>query len=110
MTKKEKDPIQAIGKIVILKEMEAQTKTASGIIVEGMRNKEPFAIGTVISVGNGIQLSDGEMQVPPMSKGDTVFYDKNKTVSMNGLSYTNADFIVAIINDESQIPKGYYQV
>jgi|19_taG_2_1085344.scaffolds.fasta_scaffold01866_6 co-chaperonin GroES (HSP10) len=110
MAKKEKDPIQAIGKIVIIKEMEAQTTTASGIIVEGMRNKEPFAIGTVISVGNGIQLLDGEVQVPPVSKGDTVFYDKNKTATMNGLAYTNSDFIIAIINDESQIPKGYYQV
>jgi len=110
MTKIEKDPVQAIGKIVILKEMEAQTKTASGIIVEGMRNKEPFAIGTVISVGNGIQLLEGEIQVPPVSKGDIVFYDKNKTATMNGLAYTNSDFIIAIINDESQIPKGYYQV
>jgi|TARA_Y100000034_G_C6775109_1_gene346040 co-chaperonin GroES (HSP10) len=107
---KTKDPIQAVGKIVILREMEAQTKTASGIIVEGMRNKEPFSIGTVVSVGNGIELTDGAIQVPPVEKGDIVFYDKNKSVIMDGLCYTNSDFIIAVINDESQIPKGYYQV
>ena len=109
MTKK-KDPIQAVGKVVILKEMEIQTKTASGIIIEGMRNREPFAIGTVVSVGNGIELINGEFQVPPVKKGDTIFYDKGKVAIMNGLVYINADHIIAIVNDASQLPTGYYEV
>tara|TARA_Y100000310_G_C20299031_1_gene630872 strand:+ start:176 stop:505 length:330 start_codon:yes stop_codon:yes gene_type:complete len=107
---KEQDPVQAVGKIVILKEMEIQTKTASGIIVEGMRNREPFSVGTVISVGKGIQMTNGELQVPPVEKDNIVFYDKGKVALMNGLTYINSDHIVAVVNDTSQLPTGYYEV
>ena len=109
MTKKQ-DPVQAVGKIVILKEMEIQTKTASGIIVEGVRNREPFSVGTVVSVGNGIQMTNGELQVPPVKKDDIIFYDKSKVASMSGLTYINSDHIVAVVNDKSQLPTGYYEI
>jgi len=108
--KEEKDPIQAVGKIVIIKEMEIQKTTASGIIIEGMKNKEPFAIGTVVSVGEGIQMIDGGYQVPQVSKGDVVFYSKNHVATMNGLIYINSDHIVAVVNDKSKLPTGYYEV
>lgn len=108
--KTKKDPVQAVGKIVIIKEMEKQTKTASGIIIEGMKNRDPFAVGTVVSVGRGIELITGEMQVPPVEKGDTILYDKGKVATMNGLTYINADHILAIVNDKKELPTGYYEV
>ncbi len=105
-----KDPIQAVGKIVILKEMERQTKSEGGIIIEGMVNRDPFAIGTVVSVGEGVPLSTGIVSAPPVKKGDVIFYDKNKVLVMNDLVYINSDFIVAIVNDKSQLPTGYYEI
>ena len=107
---KKKDPVEALGRIVIIKEMEQQKKTASGIYIEGMTNKEPFAVGTVISVGKGIHTSTGQTQVPSVKADDIVFYDKGKVARMNGLVYISADHIVAIVNDKSQLPTGYYEI
>jgi len=104
-----KDPVQAVNKIVILKEREKQTKTKAGIIIENQVNREPFAIGTVISVGNGIEMNNGSFQVPPVKKGDTVLYDKNKVAMMNDMVYISSDHIVAIVNDDNALPTGYYE-
>ena len=76
--------------------MEIQTKTASGIIIEGMKNRDPFAVGTIVSVGEGYALLNGDFQVPPVKKGDTVFYDKGKVAIMNGLVYINSDHIMIL--------------
>ena len=59
---------------------------------------------------NGIELINGDFQVPPVKKGDTIFYDKGKVAVMNGLVYLNSDHIVAIVNDSSHLPTGYYEV
>ena len=105
----EKDPLQAVNKIVILIEREKQTKTKSGIIIENQVNREPFAVGKVVSTGNGIEMNNGKFQTPPVKKGDTVLYDKNKCAMMNGMSYISSDHIVAIVNDEAALPTGYYE-
>ena len=59
---------------VVLKQMEAETTTKSGIVLPGQEKEKP-QIAEVIEVGPG-GLVDGKEVVMKVKKGDKVIYSK----------------------------------
>jgi len=72
------------GKILV-QPKEAETKTASGIIIPDSAKEKPHA-GTVVLVGAGKKDEPMEVQV-----GDTVFYGKYSGTELN---IDGADFLL----------------
>lgn len=77
--------IQPLSDRVLVEPQEAETKTASGIIIPDSAKEKPQK-GTVIAVGNG--KKDHEMTV---KKGDTVLYGK---YSGTDLKYEGKDYLI----------------
>ena len=60
---------------ILVKPDEAESKTASGILLpEGAREKP--MMGKIVSVGPGKLTDDGKRAAPSIKKGDTVVYGK----------------------------------
>jgi len=60
---------------VIVKRSDAETKTASGIIIPDTAKEKPQE-GVVIAVGTGIRKDDGTMLPLDVKKGDKVLFGK----------------------------------
>lgn len=60
---------------VLVKPMEAETKTASGIYLPESSKEKPVK-GEVIAIGPGKRLENGKRAEMSVSKGDTVVYGK----------------------------------
>ena len=60
---------------VLIKPLEAETKTASGIILPDSAKEKP-QIGTVMAVGSGKTTNDGKKIVVAVKVGDKVMYKK----------------------------------
>ena len=60
---------------VLVKPMEAETKTKSGIYLPESAKEKPVQ-GTVVSVGPGRLLDDGKRQRMAVKSGDTVVYGR----------------------------------
>lgn len=60
---------------IVVKPLDAETKTASGIFLPESAKEKPMR-GKVISVGPGKLLENGVRLKPTVSKGDTVVYGK----------------------------------
>lgn len=60
---------------VLVEPQEADTKTASGIILPESAQEKP-AQGTVIAVGEDLVLEGGKVMRCPVKKGDKVVYKK----------------------------------
>lgn len=60
---------------VIVKPIEAQTTTASGIVIPDTANKEKPMRGEVIAVGPG-KTEDGKLIPVGVKKGDVVIFTK----------------------------------
>lgn len=61
---------------IILKVVEKETTTASGIIIPDTIDKERPEKGTVISVGPGALLENGTRRSMEIKVGDTVIFKK----------------------------------
>ena len=57
---------------VVIKRLEAEEKTASGIVLPGAAAEKPD-MGEVIAVGNGKILENGERRPLEVKKGDSIF-------------------------------------
>ena len=70
---------------VVIKRLEAEEKTASGIVLPGAAARKPD-IGEVIAVGNGKILENGERRPLEVKKGDKVLFGKysGQTVKVDG--------------------------
>ena len=70
---------------VVIKRLEAEEKTASGIVLPGAAAEKPD-MGEVISVGNGKILENGERRLLEVKKGDKVLFGKysGQTVKVDG--------------------------
>ncbi|PVW17205.1 co-chaperone GroES [Marixanthomonas spongiae] len=77
--------IQPLSDRVLVEPQEAETKTASGIIIPDSAKEKPQK-GTVVAVGKG--KKDHEMTV---KKGDTVLYGK---YSGTDLKYEGKDYLI----------------
>ena len=60
---------------VLVKPAEAETKTESGLYLPESSKERPVR-GTVVAVGPGKRLDNGERVAPTVKKGDTVVYGK----------------------------------
>jgi chaperonin GroES len=60
---------------VLVKRIEADQKTASGIIIPDNAKEKPME-GQVIAVGNGKILKDGTTKKPDVKVGDRVLFSK----------------------------------
>ena len=60
---------------VLIKPMEAETMTASGIYLPESAKEKPMK-GKVVAMGPGKLLDNGERVKPGVKKGDTVVYGK----------------------------------
>jgi chaperonin GroES len=60
---------------ILVKRVEAEQKTASGIIIPDAAKEKPVE-GRVVAVGNGRTLDNGTVQKPDVKSGDTVLFGK----------------------------------
>ena len=60
---------------ILVKRVEGEEKTASGIIIPDSAKEKPQQ-GEVIAVGNGKMLDDGKMRKPDVKVGDRVLFSK----------------------------------
>ena len=60
---------------VLIKPLEPDKKTASGIYLPESAKEKPMQ-GKVVAVGSGKLLDNGERVVPSVKKGDTVVFGK----------------------------------
>ena len=60
---------------ILVKRLEAEEKTASGIIIPDNAKEKPME-GEVIAVGNGKVLDDGKVNKPDVKVGDKVLFSK----------------------------------
>ncbi len=60
---------------VLIKPIEAETKTKSGIFLPESAKEKPMQ-GKIVATGPGKMLDNGERVKPAVKKGDTVVYGK----------------------------------
>ncbi len=93
--------IRPLGDKVVVKVLEAEEKTAGGIILPDSAKKKPTE-GEVIAVGNGRVLDNGERSALTVKVGDRVLFSKygGNEVTLDGKEYTilDEDQIYAIVN------------
>ena len=76
MTTATKVTIKPLEDKIVVKANEAETTTASGIVIPDTAKEKPQE-GTVIAVGPGRWDEDGEKRIPlDVSVGETVLYSK----------------------------------
>lgn len=85
---------------VIVRRKDAETKTASGIIIPDTAKEKPQE-GEVIAIGNGKILADGNVQKLDVKVGDKVLFGKysGTDIKLEGedLLMMKEDDILAII-------------
>lgn len=65
--------IKPLGDRVLIKRLEAEEKTAGGIVLPDTAKEKPKQ-GRVVALGNGRQLDSGEVAPLQLSEGDTVLF------------------------------------
>jgi len=73
---------------VLVKRVEAEEKTASGIIIPDNAKEKPLE-AEVIAVGNGRRLDNGELVKPELKAGDRVLISKysGSEVKVDGVEH-----------------------
>ena len=73
---------------VLVKRVEAEEKTASGIIIPDNAKEKPLE-AEVIAVGNGRRLDNGEVVKPELKVGDRVLISKysGSEVKVDGVEH-----------------------
>jgi chaperonin GroES len=94
--------IRPLGDKVLVQRLEAETKTAGGIVIPDAAKEKPQR-GTVISVGEGKLLDDGSRGQVQVKKGDKVLFTSyaGTEVKISGKDYLIMDEtdIMAVIED-----------
>lgn len=77
--------IRPLNDRVIVKRMEEERKTASGIVIPDAATEKPDQ-GEIIAVGNGKVGDDGKLQAMTVKVGDRVLFGKysGQTVKVDG--------------------------
>lgn len=93
--------IKPLGDKVVVQVLEAEAKTAGGIILPDSAKKKPTE-GKVVAVGDGRTLDNGQRNKLSVKKGDKVLFSKygGNEVTLDGKDYTilDEDQIYAILN------------
>jgi len=93
--------IQPLGDRVVVKPLEAESKTKGGIVLPDTAKEKPQE-GKVVAVGKGKVLDNGTLQAPEVKVGDKVLYGKysgNEITTKDGeeLLIMREEDILAII-------------
>jgi len=67
--------IHPLGDRVVIKPLEAESKTKGGIVLPDTAKEKPQE-GKVVAVGKGRVLENGTVQAPEVKVGDKVLYGK----------------------------------
>jgi chaperonin GroES len=67
--------IQPLGDRVVIKPLEAESKSKGGILLPDTAKEKPQE-GKVVAVGKGKVLDSGSVQAPEVKVGDKVLYGK----------------------------------
>jgi len=67
--------IKPLGDRVVIKALEAESKTKGGIVLPDTAKEKPQE-GKVVAVGKGKVLENGTVQAPEVKVGDKVLYGK----------------------------------
>ncbi len=67
--------IQPLGDRVVVKPLEAESKTKGGIVLPDTAKEKPQE-GKIVAVGKGKVLDSGTIQSPEVKVGDKVLYGK----------------------------------
>ncbi len=92
--------IQPLADKVLVRRLEADTKTAGGIVLPDSAKEKPQR-GKVVSVGKGKLLDDGTRKKVQVKKGDTVLFTSyaGTEIKIDGKEYLimNESDIMAVI-------------
>jgi len=94
--------IRPLGDKVLVQRVEAENKTAGGIVLPDTAKEKPQK-GKVVSVGNGKTLDDGSKQQMQVKKGDVVLFTSyaGTEVKIDGKEYlimSESDIMAVIEN------------
>ncbi len=80
--------IRPLADKVLVERLEAETKTAGGIVLPDSAKEKPQR-GKIISVGQGKVLDDGTLRKPQVKKGDNVLFTSyaGTEVKIDGKEY-----------------------
>jgi len=67
--------IKPLGDRIVVKPLEAESKTKGGIVLPDTAKEKPQE-GKVVAVGKGKVLENGSVQAPEVKVGDKVLYGK----------------------------------
>ena len=95
-----KPNIKPINDKVLVKRLEAETKTAGGIVLPDNAKEKPKE-GTIVAVGNGRLLKGGERSQFQVAKGDRVIFSSyaGTEIKVQGVEYLilAEDDILAVV-------------
>ena len=90
-----------LGDKVVVRPMDAEEVTAGGIVLPEAAREKPRE-GRVLSIGDGMLLSDGSRAQHQVSEGDRVIYSTYSgtevTVNDESLLILNEDDVMAIVS------------
>jgi chaperonin GroES len=74
-----------LGDRIVIKQVEAESKTAGGIIIPDTAKEKPMQ-GIVVAIGNGARDQNGNIVPLEIKVGDTVMYGKwgGTEIKLNG--------------------------
>ena len=74
-----------LGDRIVIKQVEAESKTAGGIIIPDTAKEKPMQ-GIVVAIGNGARDQNGNIVPLEVKVGDTVMYGKwgGTEIKLNG--------------------------
>lgn len=81
--------IQPLFSYVLIKPVQAETKTASGIVIPDTAQEKQSQIGEVLALGEGFASEDGRENKMVLKVGDKVVYKKwgGNEIKMDGVEY-----------------------
>jgi chaperonin GroES len=92
--------LRPLGDKILVKRVEAETKTKSGIVLPDTAKEKPKR-GKVLSVGEGKRLESGERVPPSVKKGDEVIFTSyaGTEIKLDGeeLIIMSEDDVLAIV-------------
>lgn len=87
--------LRPLGDRVIIKLIEAEEKTSSGIVLPGSAQEKPQE-GKVIAVGNGLIRDNGQRTELEVKEGDRVIFSK---YAGSELKYEGNEYLILREND-----------
>ena len=93
--------LKPLGDRIVIKQLEAQEKTKSGLILPDSAKEKPQE-GKVVAVGTGRLLDDGATKALEIKTGDRILYGKyaGTEVSVEGQDYVilREEDVLAIVH------------